>query len=62
MSRRIEVGKALYTAVEDNEVVLDASTDFAAAVLDGITDCQTLSELGEPVAIQQFLHRIQEYA
>ena len=43
MSRRIEVGKALYTAVEDNQDVLDASTDFAAAVLDGITDCQTLS-------------------
>ena len=40
--------------------MLDASTDWAAAVLDGITNCQTLSELGEPVAVQQFLHRIQE--
>ena len=32
MSRRIEVGKALYTAVEDNQVVLDASTDWAAVL------------------------------
>ena len=58
--RLIEVGKAHYTAIEDNQVVLDASTDLAAAVPDGITDCQTLSELGEPVGVQQFLHRIQE--
>ena len=58
--RRIEFGKVLHTAIEDNQVVLDASTDWAAAVLDGITNCQTLSELGEPVAVQQFLHRIQE--
>ena len=56
----IEVGKALYTAIEDNQVVLDASTGWAAGVPDGITDCQTLGELGEPVAVQQFLHRIQE--
>ena len=58
--RRIEFGKVLHTAIEDNQVVLDASTDWAAAVPDGITDCQTLSELEEPVAVQQFLHRIQE--
>ena len=58
--RRIEFGKVLHTAIEDNQVVLDASTDWGAAVLDGITNCQTLSELGEPVAVQQFLHRNQE--
>ena len=56
----IEVGKALYTTIEDNQVVLDASTDWVAALPDGITDGQTLSELEEPVAVQQFLHRIQE--
>ena len=37
-------------------VGLDASTDWVAALPDGITDSQTLSELEEPVAVQQFLH------
>ena len=34
----VEIGKAFYTAIEDNQAVLDVSTDWAAAVPDGITD------------------------
>mmetsp|Transcript_18885 Transcript_18885/g.50616 ORF Transcript_18885/g.50616 Transcript_18885/m.50616 type:complete len:193 (-) Transcript_18885:205-783(-) len=50
----IEIGKALYTAIEDNQAVLDVSTDWAAAVPDGITDWQTLTNWESPLQSSSF--------
>ena len=50
----IEIGKALHTAIEDNQAVLDVSTDWAAAVPDGITDWQTLTNWESPVQSSSF--------
>merc|ERR1712136_708450 len=54
MGEIIEIGKALYTAIEDNQAVLDVSTDWAAAVPDGITDWQTLTNWESPVQSSGF--------
>merc|ERR1712136_574656 len=50
----IQIGKALYTAIEDNQAVLEVSTDWAAAVPDGITDWQTLTNWESPVQSSSF--------
>merc|ERR1712011_22818 len=40
--------------IEDNQAVLDVSTDWAAAVPDGITDWQTLTNWESPVQSSGF--------
>ena len=50
----IEIGEALFTAIEDNQAGLDVSTDSAAPVPDGITDWQTLTNFESPLQSNSF--------
>ena len=50
----IEIAKALYTVVEGNLAVLDVSTDLAAALPDGITHRQTVTNWDSPLHSRSF--------
>jgi hypothetical protein len=50
----VQIGKAIYDAIKDNQPVIDVTTDWAGAVPKGVDDWTVLEHWQDPVQSQTF--------